>query len=73
MFYKYKVTYVDQFKDEEMSSKGIVWGEGYGDAANRVVEDYGKDNIIEIYLYGIYIDGTYCIDEEELNYALKRE
>ena len=73
MFYKYKVTYYDVSKEEEVPSEGIVWGNNYGDVANRVVEDYGKDNIIDIYLYEIYIDGTYCIDKDELDYALKRE
>ena len=73
MFYKYKVTYFDESKDEEVPSEGIVWGDNYGDAANRVVEDYGKDNLIDIYLYEIYIDGTYCIDKDELDYTLKRE
>lgn len=72
MFYKYKVTYFDEYKDEEVPSEGIVWGDNYGDAANRVVEDYGKD-LIDIYLYEIYVDGTYCIDTDELDYALKRE
>ena len=73
MFYKYKVTYYDESKDDEVPSEGIVWGDSYGDAATRIVEDYGKDNLIDIYLYEIYIDGTYCIDKDELNYALKRE
>ena len=73
MFYKYKVTYFDAYKDEEVPSEGIVWGDSYGDAATRIVEDYGKDNLIDIYLYEIYIDGKYCIDKDELDYALKRE
>ena len=72
MFYKYKVTYFDESKGEEVPSEGIVWEDNYGDATNRVVEDYGKD-IIDIYLYEICIDGTYCIDKDELDYALKRE
>ena len=73
MFYKYKVTYFDESKDGEVPFEGIVWGDSYGDAATRIVEDYGKDNLIDIYLYEIYIDGTYCIDKDELDYALKRE
>ena len=73
MFYKYKITYFDESKDEEVPFEGIVWGDSYGNAANRVVEDYGKDNLIDIYLYEIYIDGTYCIDKDELDYVLKRE
>ena len=72
MFYKYKVTYFNEAKVEEAPSEGIVWGDDYGDAANRVVEDYGK-NLIDMYLYEIYVDGTYCIDTDELDYALKRE
>lgn len=72
MFYKYKVTYYDESKDKEVPSEGIVWGDNYGEAANRVVEDYGED-LVDIYLYEIYIDGTYCIDKDELDYTLKRE
>ena len=66
MFYKYKVTYFDEYKDDELPSEGIVWGDNYGDAANKLVEDYGKNNVIDLYLYELLIDGTYCIDTDEL-------
>ena len=73
MFYKYKVTFFNECTGDEETGVGIVWGDNYGDAANRIVEDYGKDSIIDLYLYEIYIDGTYCLDKDELEYALKRE
>ena len=68
MFYKYKVTYYDNYKDEEIPDEGLVWAENYGDAANRVVSDYGHDNVIDVYLYEIMIDGETCISVDEINY-----
>ena len=72
MFYKYKVTYFDEYKDEEAPSEGIVWGDNYGDAANKLVEDYGKYNVINLFLYEILLDGTYCIDTDELKQVFEK-
>lgn len=71
MFYKYKVTYYNEHTGEEVPGEGLVFAKDYGKAANKVVDDYGKDNIIDLYLYEIMIDGIHCIDKEELDYAFK--
>ena len=72
MFYKYKITYFDECKGNNFPSAGIVWGNNYGDAANKIVEDYCKDNVIDLYLYEIAIDGNYCIDMDELEQVMKK-
>ena len=71
MFYKYKLNYYDSYKDEEMSDEGIVWGKSYGNAANKVVEDYDKDAVIDLYLQELLADGVNCINKEEIDYAFK--
>lgn len=45
MIYAYKVRYVDEFNDYEMTTdRGIVAANSYGEAAEKVVDFYGKDN-----------------------------
>ena len=38
-------------KNGTVTEHGIIAAEDYGKAVNRVVEDFGKDNIIEISIY----------------------
>ncbi len=67
MFYKYKVTWYNSYEDKELTETGLVHADSYGNAANAVVEDYGKDDVIDIYLYEIYNEGGgACINVDEL-------
>lgn len=69
MFLKYKVTYYDSYADDEFKAQGIIWAADYGAAADKVQNDYGRDNIVDIYLSEIGIDGAYCIEKGELDEA----
>ena len=71
MFYKYKLSYYDSYKNEECSDEGLVWGKSYGSAANKIAEDYDEASIIDIYLQGLLADGVNCINKEEIDYAFK--
>ena len=74
MFYKYKVTWYDAYKDDELTETGLVYASSYGKAADAVVEDYGKDNVIDIYLHEIYNEGSCaCISVDELKYTFGEE
>jgi hypothetical protein len=49
--FRYKITYFDEIDKEVLTENGIVAGETYGEAADRLVEIYGKENINVIGLY----------------------
>ena len=74
MFYKYKVTWYDSYYDEEVVEEGLTYANSYGNAANAVVEDYGKDNVIDIYLYEVFNEGDgACIGADELKSIFQTE
>jgi hypothetical protein len=69
MFLKYKVTHYDSYAGDEFKAQGIVWAADYGSAADKVQNEYGRENIVDIYLSEISTDGTYCIEKDELDEA----
>ena len=66
MFLKYKVTHYDSYDGKEFKAQGVIWDTDYGSAADKVQNEYGRENIVDIYLSEISTDGTYCIEKEEL-------
>ena len=73
MFLKYKVTYYVSYHDDDLKAQGIVWAADYGSAADKVQKEYGHDNIVDIYLSEINIEGEYCIEKEELDEAFDED
>ena len=74
MFYKYKVTWYDSYNDEEVVEEGLTYADSYGNAANTIVENYGKDNVIDIYLYEVFNDSdSACISADELKSIFQTE
>lgn len=74
MFYKYKVTWYDSYYDKEVVEEGLTYANSYGNAANAVVEDYGKDNVVDIYLYEVFSEGDgSCIGADELKSIFQTE
>ena len=69
MYYLYKVTYWSIESNGEKTDKGIVRAKNYGKAAMKVLDDYGLDAVVDIYLQEF--DTGYTINEEELSEALK--
>lgn len=69
MYFRYVVKYYNECDIEEQQDSGIVHGKEYGSAANKVVECYGR-SITDIYLKEIG-DSIYCLNDDEIDYALK--
>ena len=48
--YHYYVEFWDELDQKNRSDSGLTWGATYGDAANRVIEYYGLENVSTIQL-----------------------
>lgn len=73
MFLKYKVTHYDSYEGDELKAQGIIWAADYGSAADKVQKEYGRENIVDIYLSEIGIEGEYCIEKEELEEVFDKD
>ena len=59
--FRFEVNWWDGDFNEISNEKGIVAAVDYGTAANRLVEEYGKENIVDIKLYELE---DVLVDEE---------
>ena len=50
MFYDIKVRFFNDCDDRETVETGLVYGESLGEAADKVSEYYGEDNLILVEL-----------------------
>jgi len=75
MFYKYKVGWYNSYDDKEEYSEGVVFAPDWGQAANRVSNSYGKDQIFEMSIYKIMLndEADYCLSKEDIDYAFKED
>ena len=62
MFFLYKVKYWCDYDNKEKVARGLTYGKDYGEAANKVYEDY-KDDIIDIYLQALEDENTITEDD----------
>ena len=69
MFYKYKVSYWDVQNTEEASDEGLVHAKSYGKAAMKVLDDYGENCVIDIYL--MELDSMKCINKEDIDLSFE--
>lgn len=69
MFYKYKVSYWDVQNTEETSDEGLVYAKSYGKAATKVLNDYGENYVIDIYL--MELDNLECISKEDIDLSFE--
>ena len=60
--FRYKVTYFDTIETKVITESGIVVGKTYGEAADRLVEIYGKEDLTTMALYEMVAD--YVTDDE---------
>ena len=67
MFYKYKVTYWDIHNTEEVEDEGLVNAKNYGKAAMKVLDDYGENCVIDIYL--MELEPMNCINKEDIDFS----
>jgi hypothetical protein len=56
--FEYRVNWYNNYEDKEKYARGLVYGPSYTDAMERVIKDYGKDAIIDIYLQALEDGGT---------------
>ena len=62
MFFLYKVRYWSDYDDEEKEARSFTYCKDYGEAANKVYEDY-KDDVIDIYLQSLEEENTITEDD----------
>ena len=48
--FRYEINYWDEYDNKQEFEKGIISAENYGIAANKIVDYYGEENIIDIKL-----------------------
>ena len=72
MYFKYNVTYFNTAKDDETSAEGLIYASNYSEAARKVVEDYGDEEVCDLYLRDLCIESE-CIDKEEIDWAFKAQ
>ena len=68
MFYEFKATYWDEYTECEREERGLVFASTYGEAAERVRTDYGRE------LIGMYLsqwDTAHTISIEEIKKGFK--
>ena len=67
MFYDMKVKFFNDCDDRETVETGLVYGESLGEAADKVSEYYGEDNLISVELNPTEYTEIYVKEGE--NYA----
>ena len=50
MYFKYRVEWYNTVSESEVKDQGLVFATDFGDAANSICGDYGKDEVIRIEL-----------------------
>lgn len=70
MFYKYKVTYWDSHNFEEAFDEGLVYAKNYGKAAIKVVDDYGENCVVDIYLMELE-EKINCINKDDIDFSFR--
>ena len=65
--FRFKVTYFDEIDKKVATESGIIAGKTYGEAADQLVEIYGKEDISAIGLYELdtWLTDTQLKDELE--------
>lgn len=67
MFFKYKVNIYDDTYDNEKEDEGLIWARNYTEATEKIIDDYGSDVLIDMYLMAINIEGDSCLTIQELS------
>ena len=63
--YEYRVSWYN-IDGKLVNSRGIVIGRNYPSAIAHVIKDYGEDNIEDIYLKGLFLEGEYTIEVDDI-------
>ena len=69
MFYKYKVTYWDGYNFEEKIDEGLVHAKNYGKAAMKILNDYGEDSVVDMYLMELI--EINCLNKDDIDFSFR--
>lgn len=69
MFYKYKVTYWDGYNFEEKIDEGLVYAKNYGKAAMKILNDYGEDSVVDMYLMELI--EINCLNKNDIDFSFR--
>ena len=58
--FEYRVHWYNDIEDQEIFSRGLVSGKSYKDATNKVINDYGEECVIDLYLMAL--EDSYTIE-----------
>lgn len=67
--FEYRVRWYNEFENQEVYSRGLVHGKNYKDAADKVINDYGEEYVIDLYLQALDDANTIELDtiKEQFN------
>ena len=51
--FEYRVNWYNVASDKEEYARGLVYGTTYTKALKKVINDYGEENIIDVYLQAL--------------------
>ena len=51
--FEYRVNWYNDACDNEEYARGLVYGPSYKDAMRKIIEDYGEDSLIDVYLQAL--------------------
>jgi hypothetical protein len=66
MYYKYRLTYYSEYDHDEFPDGGIVYGNSYSEAMENIVKDYGEENISEVFIDSLCLDGEHTLSFEDI-------
>ena len=58
--FEYRVHWYNEIEDKEIFSRGLVSGKSYKDATAKVINDYGEEYVIDLYL--MTLEDSYTIE-----------
>ena len=67
--FEYRITWYNGYEGKEELIRGLVYGNTYAEALDRVIKDYGANGIIDIYLQALEDTATIELDtiKEQFN------
>ena len=69
MFYRYTVSYYDEYTDKEQTDIGIVFASNFGTASTRVAKEYGE-GVYEVTIHEMLVeDSSFCLNKNDIDYA----
>ena len=71
MYYKYRLTYYSEYDHNEFPDCGIVYGKNYREAMENIEKDYGEENIDDIFITSLTLEGEHTLNIEDIKLAFQ--